>query len=413
MRKSLELSSKISEVRQALNEFAGVDEPTDEQVDEAERRAKELSSLEKRYRVALATEDEEEQATDRETPDAEAREWDRMLNGASVGSFIKAASDGMAPTGVEAEIHQHLKLPPNQFPLDILETRSAPVEQRADAATPSPSDIGANQNSIGGRVFARTAASRVGYSFPTVGPGEQQYPYLVSSGTAPAPYAADAEVDSTAGSFSVETVGPKRLGARVTFRTLDAVKLAGIEEALRADVQMALSEVVDKQLLTGNGVDPNLEGILLGLADANTSTAVATYASIVKDLGAQIDGKYAHNLSDLTLVAHPGLRQFVISLFRANETEATAEEFIDRRTGGFITSANMPAKAANKETCLVHRRGSGLAVTAVAPTWRGVEVVRDNLTSAAKGWIHLNFSLYMGAARVRDGAYGLLKFKTA
>ena len=416
MRKSLQLSSKISETRQFLNEFAGIDAPSEEQLAEAEARSAALSKLEREYRVALVTESEEEERKSREEPDAERRELNALLDRAEVSQYVGAALTNASVGGAEAELSAGFNLPVGQFPLDLLEARQAPTdaptEQRADAATPAPATTGVQQQTIGARVFGRSVAGMVGYQFPTMGPGQTMYPYITSGPSAQA-YAADAEISSVAGAFAVSTLGPKRIGSRLTFRELDTLKLSGMESALRADIVAALQDEVDEQLLIGDGVDPNIKGVYNGLVAANTSTAVATFQSAVKDLGSMIDGKYAHGLNDLVLVSHPDLRQFFIPLFRSNDSELTAEDYIVNRCGGYFTSSHMPGTTATKVGALIYRRGSGLPVTAVAPTWRGVEVQRDPYTAGAKGWTFLTVHIYMNSAVVRSDAYQRLDFKVS
>ena len=411
MKKSLELQAELSKARQAIAEFNAIDEPSKDQLNEVEKRAEGIVDLERRLRLALTEEETAEQRSTQEEP--ENREWAKMISQAKISNYLQAVLSGSDVVGVEKELRSELGLAMNQFPVDLL---GNPEIEKRDAPTPAPAadDQAKTMAPIAPRVFADTVASRFGVAMPSVPTGVSAYPFLDIAPAAPAPYADDAVVVSTAGSFTVEDVEPERIAGRVSLRGKDTVRLSGLEDALRVDMTRSLADAVDKQILFGDGTGANLTGLMHNRAAANTSATKADFASVVADCGGLVDGLYARQLNHVHLLCTPKLRQFFISLFRANESEVTAEDWLMDKLGGYSTTANLPAAVSDVENTLVWLSGSGLPRSAVAPLWRGVTVTRDAVTDVAKDWIHLTIAVYQGLAILHGGAmYKALKFKTA
>ena len=408
MTKSAQLQLRSSELAEQLNEFERLENPSTEQISEAEKRQAELIDVQKRFRLALQA--EERAANKTTTPaDPERREFDKLVGRAKLGTYLETILNGRMPSGAEAELRTELGLGGDQIPLDVLlPQRSAQPEVRADAVTPPPSEHQVNQQSIGQRVFADTIASRMGIAMPTVAGGELLYPIL-TTGASPTFRADDAEADSAAGSFSTATVSPERVAGRISFRGKDAVMLQGMEASLRSDLTSALADQVDAQLLNGDGTSPNLQGLVHGRADANAGAAVRihTYADVVGFVGALLDGKYARDFSGIQLASHPALMAHCNSLYRANEDATTVLQWLRANTGPYVTSANMPAKASKKYKFLAYLSQSG-TLAAVSPIWRGMTVVRDAVTDAKKDWIHATISAYIGAKVLREDAFKVI-----
>ena len=217
MTKSAQLQLRISELTQALNEFEAKDEPTSDEVSQAEKRQAELIDTEKRFRLALQSEDRAAQRQDKPSG-PERREWDKLVSQAKLGTYLESIVNGRMVQGAEAEMRTELHLGGDQIPLDVLLPQNGSlVEKRADAVTPPPAEHQVNQQSIGQRVFATTVASQMGIAMPTVASGESLYPIL-ATGASPDFYADDAEADSSAGSFTTATVSPERVAGRITFQ---------------------------------------------------------------------------------------------------------------------------------------------------------------------------------------------------
>ena len=77
--------------------------------------------------------------------------------------------------GAEAELQTHLKIGPNQIPLDLLR-----IEERA--VTPAPgSNVGASEQPVISAVFANSVGAFLGVDQPTVGAGDAVFPVITST----------------------------------------------------------------------------------------------------------------------------------------------------------------------------------------------------------------------------------------
>ena len=85
---------------------------------------------------------------------------------------------------------------------------------------------------------------------------------------------------------------------------------------------------------------------------------------------------------------------------------------IREESNDVIVSARVPAKASKAQFALAHKtRFTGGAASAVAPVWRGLELIRDPYTGAASGQVSLTaFSLWNFALTRHEG-WNILSFK--
>ena len=103
---------------------------------------KAIQPLEVEYRAALTAEGEEDEQARREDPDAEQREFDKLLSGASIMPSLNEALDGKAATGKEHEVRAKLlgdEARAGQIPFEFL-LPPDDAEHRADDATTVAAD---------------------------------------------------------------------------------------------------------------------------------------------------------------------------------------------------------------------------------------------------------------------------------
>ena len=97
------------------------------------------------------------------------------------------------------------------------------------------------------------------------------------------------DAEETTGSFSADVLSPSRLQASFLYSREDRARFTGMDSALRENLSMALSDALDKQVVSGTN------GLLTGtnLANHNVS-AVTSFASYRSQLlYSRVDGKYA------------------------------------------------------------------------------------------------------------------------
>ena len=366
MLRSQELAIELSETRQAVNAFLDKDDLTDEQRAELDTKTARLRTIEPEIRAALTAEGVHEFQTD----SPEARELRHLADRANLGSIFDAVLEHRATSGAEQEIQTHYGLNSNQVPLAMLETR---------AVTPAPSDVGQNQSTIIPGVFPDSCAAFLGVDMPTVGVGEAVFPVLTTNASVgtPAENAAQAE---TTGSFSADVLSPSRLQASFFYSREDRARFSGMDESLRQNLNDALSDGLDKEILAGSN------GLLTGTNLANNNvTAVTSFALYLSQFGyGRVDGTYASMTGDLRAVVGAATYGNMGAQYRNDSVDRNALDRLMEITGGVKVSAHVPAVASNRQNAVIRR---GQRRDMVAPTWQGITLIPDEITKAANGQI--------------------------
>ena len=109
------------------------------------------------------------------------------------------------------------------------------------------------------------------------------------------------------------------------YRREDQSILGGLEEALRADLSMAVSDLLDAQVLAGIGTGANFAGFLStfargGIANRGDTPARVTFALAAAEAARGIDGKYAGGLSECAVVVGDDTARDLASKFPERTT---------------------------------------------------------------------------------------------
>ena len=408
------LQLRQSELRTEMGTLLDKDasERTDEERSKLDAATKEMRALEGDIQAALLIEDKPKAYPT--SGDAERRELAELESRSSVLPFLVEAATGAPATGAEHEYRAGIlgdEARPGLLPIDLL---SEPVpEQRADAATTvaAAATADGSQAAVLQRVFTRSIAARLGVSMPMVPVGSANYPIL-SSGHSPAMKNAGTAHDATAATFTGFTLDPVRLTGRYVFRIEDAAKLRSYESVLRRDLSAAMSDAMDDQVLNGNGSAPNVNGFLSELDAATNPSAATTWASFWKTFTDRVDGLNAYNLSDLRAIVGEESASHAYSLFRGNNTETSAYEYVRERIGGLSVSSRIPDPSSNIQTGIIALT-SYPGRNAVAPVWRGMELIRDLYTGAASGEVAITAHMLWNFKVLRETGWKLFKVRTA
>ena len=207
--------------------------------------------------------------------------------------------------GAEKELQEHRGLYRAQYPMGYDRPAPAPrTEDRADAVSAAPADSHLQQHPILGRVFARSATATLGVAMPMVPTGEQNFPVVTTTDSAVILAKDAAEGDTADAGITAHVIEPKRLQRSYLFRREDQAVLGGLEEALRADLSMAVSDLLDAQVLAGDGTTGAQFGGFLatpangGLPARSDTPARVTFALAAAEAARGIDGKFAGGLSE-------------------------------------------------------------------------------------------------------------------
>ena len=381
---------RLSQVRGRLNDIAGIEDLTDEIRSEAEALHTELNDLSIRERALIPSEGITET---RDTGlDAEARERLELRSKASLTAYIRAALSGGLVSGPEAELRDAAGV--SGVPLELWDTApAANGETRQDAATVAPGTVGVNLDAIRPAVFAASIAPALGIEMPRVESGSYASATISTSLTAGA-QVAGAEAHATAAGFTVTSVTPKRISARLGIRVEDVAAVgANFESVLRENLSLVLSDALDSQVINGDGSSPNLSGIFARLTAPSDPTTVADFDAFATAHAGGIDGLWSNTLKEVSVVCGPATMALAARTFQAATSykgELSSAAYAMANTGGLWTNRRMPDAASDVQQAILYRMGrsmmggAGAMRTAVCPHWNEINI-DDIYSGSASG----------------------------
>jgi len=394
-----------SETREALNTLTAEDNPDETKL--TELRGK-MADIEKELREALtATPDPsgDDTSDDNIKVDAEERERRELRDKCGLHDFVGAAIQGKdVASGTPAEEYAAAMGCPGMTPITLFggtaEERAREYRDRETrAVTPAPADgdVPSTHAPIVPAIFDRSVAGYLGIEMPTVGTGIQSYPVLGTSVTA-GMVAEDGDAVNTAGAFSVSDADPRRLSGAFTVRKEDVAKLPNLESSLNQNLGQVMSDVLDIQLVNGDGDAPNLAGLLHLMTDPSAPAAGAeTYARYQAALSSHIDGLYAVMPGDVRALVGVETLRHMLGVYRADEDATTAFDLAQSRYGGVRSTRRIAAPASNIQQAIIRRANPAGDRVAVAPVWMGMELVRDIYgDNAKKGHITITATALVG-----------------
>ena len=398
-----------TEVRAELSEIIGLETRSDENRARLAELTAEAQSLDLELRAAILVEPEPVTVVTTATP--EGREQLELRGRFRVARVIQAALGGQRVQGVEAEYADAVGAAAGQIPTDIYETRSGVPELETREITPGVAG-GAQQRPIVPAIFDRTIAPFLGVSMPSAGVGDAAFPVLGTSVTA-ATKAKDAAAPETAGAFTVASIQPRRIAGAFLFRFEDQARLMGMEEALRRNLQMVLSDKVDEQLLNGSAsadnTDGEIRGLLAKLTDPDAPAAGAeTFERYVASFAENVDGLYAVDQSGVKGLVGQATYQHMAQKFRTgNSANESFASYASRNFGGVRATRRIAAAASNVQQGVIVRANPMGDSCAVMPHWSAFDLtVRDVYTKAAEGQVKVTATTLVGdIVLLRSGCY--------
>ena len=419
-----QLRERQSRERGRMAELAIADELTDEMRSELDGIEGATPDLERQLRAAQIAADTEGEAETRiAAPDTEMRERIELRGKASLTEYMLARMQGRAVTGAEAELQAAAGV--QGIPLELWDL-PARTEQRA--ATEAPGTVGVNLDAIRPAVFANSIAPRLGIEMPRVMSGTYASATIADSTTAAA-RTKGADAVATAATFTVTSVTPKSISARLSLQIEDiaAVGQANFEPILRENLSLKLSDALDDQVINGDGVTPNLTGIFERLSAPTVApgATVAVFDDFVGRFTEGIEGLWASTMAEVAVVCGPDTYKVAAKAFRdgsggnANRGEIAFSDYAMANFGGFWTNKRMPDTASNIQAGILYRKGrnmmggSGAMRTAVCPHWNEISI-DDIYSGSASGTRHVTMHVLLGdVILVQPDAYAETSFRVA
>ena len=418
MKKSTKLQIRMSELRTEVNKL----EPGEQNLAKRKELLGEIETCETEFRGALEAEAKdgggEHRGADGLT--AEERELRDLDNKAELRNVVNGLLNDKAPQGAELELQRAKGLSGSEIPWEMIAPRARAlpgIEHRADAVTPAPSTTQDNQRTPLGRVFARSATMTLGVEMPSVPVGDLNVPVLTGSQSA-SNVAKDASVgDAAAGTLSAVTFTPTRIQFEYIMRREDRARMLGLDDVLRSDLSMAISDQVDQQVLVGDGSAPNFGGFLSaaasgGLPALSAPSSEVTYATSLVELHRGVDGMYAGGVNECSMVVGDDTYRKLGTLINTGSGEVASMTYM-RMLARFMASANITAPSSNDQEGIIAKLGAG--TNAVCPMWGGVALIVDEVSSANRkmGWISLTAVLLSDFKITRKDGFTRVAFQLA
>ena len=420
-----QLRERQSKERGRVAELAIADELTDETRAELDTIETGTPDLERQIRAAtVAVEAEESEQRDaaatgnKEGLDTEDRERLELRSKVRMGRYVQAAMENRAVDGAESELNAAVGIGANRFPLELL----APPERRVTAGPEDRAVTAVDTQTMPrtwlDRLFAETAAMRLGITMGSVPAGSASFP-VITAGASAAQRGKDQAAADTAWTVGVVEMKPKRNAATLKFSIEDTARIPGLESALTRDLRMALTEGVDRAIFLGDsGATPNA-GDIVGLQTAAIDETTLTQTNKIKGpetlsaFLALIDGIHATTLGDLNVVSAVGAyRLWETTVINSTSTVTTLAKFLRDAGLSWAARGSIEDATANGDFAAFVGRRMGIDGAGVAALWSAGELIRDVYSGAAKGSVNLTLTWLWDFGLPRPENFQRLKFVT-
>ena len=416
-KKIRELRERQSRERQRMAELAVADSLTDEtraELDELETGTPDLERQLRAAQSAVEIEESEQRTAgpSNDPGDAEDREVRALRSRVKLSGYVAAAVEQRGADGAELEYNQARGIAGNRFPLELL---APPVETRATTDT----DTTTTPRRWLDRLFAGTAAERIGITMESVPAGVASYPVTTAGASAAQRQRSTDAAADAAWTVGVTEMKPKRNAVRLLFSIEDASRIPGLESALVRDLRMALLEGVDRAIFLGDAGATGTDADIVGLRTAAINETTIKQADKIKGpetlaaFTGQVDGIHANGLGDLRVVTSVGAWRLwentIINLATATNNQTLAA-FL--RTAGlsWMARGEIDTDTANGDFGAFVGRGRGIEGAGVSAIWEAGELIRDPYSGAAKGEVALTLCYLWDFALPRSDNFSRIKF---
>ena len=409
-----DLTLREREIRRNLNEIMQVDEPDAEQRERQDALTREYDTLSRDLDAAQIAErkaNEEAQAEARAHPDAKAREFAELRAQVTVSEYVSAALEQRSAEGANAEFNKELGMKGNKFPLELL----APPEVRSTTDV----DTTVSPRTWLDRLFADTAAERLGITMESVAPGVTSYPVTLTGPSAAQRSRGEAAPDSS-WTIGVTEIKPKRNTVKLTFSTEDEARIPGLEAALTRDMQMAVREGIDRAIFTGDtgssGNSADITGLtaVAGITEKTiTQTNKVKPAETLAAFSSLVDGIHASGFGDLRVVSSVGAwRLWEDTIANSAAENQTLAAYMRAAGLNWSSRGQIETATGNGKFGALVGLARGLEGAAACPVWSSAELIRDIYTGAGNGEVILNLSYLWNFEVIRKSNFARIKFVT-
>ena len=325
------------------------------------------------------------------------REWNELVAGFELRQAVLALDEGRALSGKTAEVVAELR---NAGGYRGIPVPYAALEQRAGETVASGVVNPMQTMGIIDRLFAASVAGRMGVQTINIGAGEVEYPVATSGVTTG--WAAT-ETGSVGGPSAFATTErslkpANTLGATMRITRKALKQTAGLEEAIRRDLNAAVGVELDKAVFLGTGADGQPLGLITGTTTYGiTSTAVnaaATWGAFRAAIVSFMTANAATGPSGCKVLVRPEVWNKMDATQAADAAPMWEWDRLITAVGAenVTMSANAlaaPTGTTTKSTVALLTTSVGGVPPAVLGLWGNIDLIRDPYSDAASGGLRL------------------------
>ncbi|MBI6628274.1 phage major capsid protein [Pontibaca salina] len=380
---SVKISRRQSEIRQTLSELVGKTDATEDETRSMESLDKEYRANEVKYRAALIAEDEQRSEAKGELETRSDREWSEMMGGFELRQVAMALDEGRKLDGATAEIIEEMRSAGGYqgipVPMEALETRAGETVSGDQVLNPKA------VRPLIDRIFPNSVASQLGIQRVSIAQGEVAFP--VATAGAVFGWQTNELADVGAANpfeTSERSLNPDHTGGAQMVISRKALKQsgAGLEAAIRRDLNAVIATELDRVVINGSGAAGEPLGIIPGAGTYGiTSTAIgaaASWAAFRAEIVAFMEANAITSPSQVNLAFDPAiwadLDEALISGTAVSEWNR-----LTNHVGTPAISNTIPA-----ESAIMTANVKGVAPGYLG-VYGGVDLIRDPYTKAGSG----------------------------
>ncbi|WP_306111334.1 MULTISPECIES: phage major capsid protein [unclassified Roseovarius] len=392
---STKIQRRQSEIRQALSELVGKEQPTEDETRQMEEFDREYRSNETRYRASLIAEDEERREAGKDLETRSEREWSEMMDSFEVRQVAAALDHGHQIDGQTAEIVTELR---SQGSYQGIPVPWEALEQRAGETIASGTPDPISTRPLIDRLFPGSVAAQMGAQMISIDHGEIEWP-VVTQGASVGWQSTETGSAGAAQAFETtdkalapdQTLGVQMKISRKTLKQSGAA----LEAAVRRDMNSAMSVEMDRVVFLGGGSSGEPLGVIAGagtygITDTDLGgvpTWAAFRAAVVRFMLANAAG----SPSAVRLMLRPEVWSDMDDAYIDTGTAITEWDRLAKNIGSFSMTTNglaAPAGDPADSIALLTTNSGGVAPIFVGK-WGAVDMIRDPYSDAASGGLRI------------------------
>lgn len=417
MLQSAQIQKRQSEIREALSGLAATEQPTDEQRSKMDALDTEYRGNESRYRAALVSEDTERREAGEKLETRDGTEWADLVGGYELRQVALQLDEGRPLDGATAEVVQEMRNAGGYrgvpVPLEALEQRAG---ETVSTGIPDPMHTAP----IIDRLFPNSVASQMGTRMVNIPAGSNEFPIVTSNVSAGW---ASSETGDVAGPTQYTTspfsLSPdSTLGVQLAVTRKAMKQSAGIEAAIRRDLQGAIAAELDKAIFLGTGATGQPSGVVskasaYGITEFDASAASVDYSTFIDAVAQFIGNNTATGPAGVRALIRPEVWAYLEAAMFDTGSGITQYDKVAAKMGAIAMSNDaLAAPATNVSKMLLTSNAGGLSPI-FAGIWGGVDLIRDPYSKAHSGQLLVTGLVTCDVTVSRTSQLRLVKVKSA